>query len=65
MHLPLESGQTSVQSPSQFCSRNKAADLSRKQLATLLEADLDVPSAELDLHYTPEENERRIRRKTT
>jgi len=60
----LELGQTSVQSPSQFCSRNRAPEPPREELAKLSEAKLGVPSlTNIDLNQTPEENERRIRRK--
>jgi len=55
MNLLLVSDQIWIQSPSQFCSPNRAPDPSPEELAILSASNLDVPlSTMIDVNNTPE-----------
>jgi len=60
MHLFLFTDNTSVQSPSQFCSSERAPDITLAQLAMLSRAGLDAPSPTVfDVNNTPAQLEMR------
>jgi len=54
VHLFLFIGHTTVQSPSQFCSSNRAPDLTPEQLEWLSQADINAASVtDTDEQNTP------------
>lgn len=56
MHLFLESGTINVQRPLDYCSINRADDISEKELTRLSELGLGALQY-IDLNKTPTDNE--------